>query len=441
MWSLSRTASYFQSLGIQTALQSAAYRPEPADSPELYDNLARYLKPSALRDSGAAKKFVPPAVRLASLKVAGRVNNFSFAPNLQTLAIASSQRQVVEWNFHTAQIERVIRGFNRSVGLVEYGPDGTLWAAEKTTGSDACQVMAIKDGAQTILGSHYGSITVLYPLFGSQVLTIGKDNRICIWDGANQRLVSQRALDYWPRSYAVSPDQSILALFTNRLHLFRLPGLEPVKCVCKDASPEETRKGKVVSCSFSPDGSILAGQYNGDLVQYTLVSSNHYKSHKIAGLNSPVHGLLVAENPPRVLVGWGQGVIQFLEPPYNQAGPVIRIDPDLTTLEISTGQSFLAVGKREGGLEFWDLRTGQILPLLQKPAAAFDPQQFALLRELEKELQPSPLDDALQYMLLLLHERFQYDIQVSALPSIKPGEFDLVIDAGGDQQAEDEPSF
>jgi WD40 repeat protein len=410
---------------------------------------------------------LPLALPRASLHVGGRVNDVAFSPAAPLLAIASSQRKVVLWNFKTAQVERVIEAaFTHSVGRVAYTPSGALACGERSTGQAICTVYVYQDGNSYHLCNHEGTVTALESVGDNRLLTAGRDAHIAMWDLDDRRVLTDKEFPFWARAAEVSPDGQYVALLHARMSLARLPELTIVpgqpfiaprervgaygtgyrratgfsrarhtdEYRLNPGGTTEYRRGTGQHAAYSPDGKyILSGQHNGQLVLYYHTSlTQRPRQAVVTDHNGPVRGVHFLPGHPLVISAGADGEVRFIRwPEMTLAGMARETGGKLTSLHVSRSGSFMATGTSESSLRLWDLRTLDIPALFAQPLATATHDQISTVLALgEYETLPEPVRTALQFMRLLLQYRFRYDIQIEDAHTIRFGDFDILLEEG-----------
>jgi len=433
LWSLITDVSLPFALEIMHILLENQWRPESEADAAVFDELSRLSRLPVLLAGPELTRALPLAIPRATLKVKGRVNEVAFSPTQPVLAIATSQRKVVLWNFKTAAVEQVLGDFKHSVGKVNYTPRGVLICAERSSQNALCTVYIFAEPDRFDLCAHEGSVTVLEPVGQDGLLTAGRDQRVFLWNLAAQKKIAEKQYSFWARSAAISPDQMSAALLHDRLALVRLPDLSQVKGYpFLTARADGFKTGVAQNAAFAPDGKyLLAGQYSGQ-VGLHFHTSLHQRPRKavVTQHSQPVRGIHFLPGHPVVITAGAEGQVRFIRwPEMTLMGMVYSPEGQLTSLRVSQEGSFMATGTNEASLVLWDLRVQDIPDLFSQPLATASHDQVSTVLALsEYNSLPEPVRNSLHFLRVLLQHRFRYDIQIEEAPLIRFGEFDILLD-------------
>lgn len=435
LWSLAPELALPFGLEIIRTLVRNNWQPEKEVDRALFSELAHLANQPILLNGEELERSLPLAIPQANLKVKGRVNEAAFSPHRPVLAIATSQRKVVLWNFQTASVERIIEGFDHSVGKVSYTPKGMLIAAERTNAQALCTIYIWNEQEKSPyrLCTHQGTITSIEPVGGDQLFTTSRDNLAVLWDLAERRVITNKEFPFWARAAAVSSDRQYAALLHDRLSLVRLPDLSIVPGYAfLPPRAAGFKTGVAQNAAFSPDGRyLLTGQYNGQVGLYFHTSlTQRPKKVLVTQHSQPVRGIHFLPGHPLVITAGAEGQIRFIRwPEMTVKGMVYSPEGQLTSLRISHQGAFMATGTNEASLMLWDLRVQDIPELFSQPLATATHDQVSNLLALsEYHSLPEPVRNGLKFLRLLLQYRFRYDIQVEEAPIIQYGEFDILLD-------------
>jgi WD40 repeat protein len=385
----------------------------------------------------------------AKARVPGRINSVAFSPIRPVIAVGTGRRKVVLWNYQRAERECVLGGLGRSIGPVMFTGNGALIAAERTNRRDnVCTIYAWddpwKDEVPFPLGEHTGSVTVLESVGNSQVISAGRDGEVVLWDMPGRREVARQRYaryDGWAKTACVSLDGGRVALVgTWGVKIIALPQL-------KDLQPW-LGQSKARYAVFPPDDdAMILGRADGDVVKcgrqkkmtrywdgenwhernYTwLVKDGQPLTHH----EGRMKGVKMLRDSSIVVSAASDGSIHFTDLAKRASiGSVQVSDGPLTSLHISPDELFMAVGSSEAVLSLWDLRGLAMPSVLLQPFALSTVAVVPMLNDLiEDGNLPLQAQLALQFAACALRHRFRYDIEISELPTIMMGEFDIEIE-------------
>ena len=436
LWRLAPELALPFSVQIVQTLVAAGWQPRDELDQPVFAELASLAAQPLLLGGPELSRALPMALPRANLKVQGRVNEAAFSPNAPLLAIASSQRKVIVWNFQTAAVERVIEAdFTHSVGKVSYTPDGTLVCGERSSGPALCSVHVFREDESYHLCDYEGSVTAVEPVGESRLLTAGRDGKATLWDLDRRKRLVEKEFNFWARTVAVAPDAQSAAFLHDRLSLIRLPELSVVPgqpFIAPRGDHNGYKKGIAQNAAFSPDGKfILTGQYNGQVALYFHNSLTQRPRRMVVTHHSgAVRGVHFLPHHPIVITAGAEGQVRFIRwPEMNQLGAVHSPGGQITSLHVSRNGGFMATGTNEASLRLWDLRVLDIPDLFSQPLATATHEQISTILALGSYgTLPQPVRDSLKFMRLLLQYRFRFDIQIEEAPIIQYGEFDILLD-------------
>jgi WD40 repeat protein len=435
LWSLAPELALPFSLEIVRILVENNWQPGRDNDRAVFAELAGLAHKPILLAGEELERLLPLAIPRANLKVKGRVNEVAFSLDQPVLAIATSQRKVVLWNFQTASVKRVLEGFQHSVGKVSFTPRGLLVAAERTNTQALCTIFVWdeQEDQPYRLCTHQGTITTIEPVGEDRLFTTGRDNLAVVWDLSQRKVIASKEFSFWARAAAVSQDHLYAALMHDRLSLVRLPELAVVPGYAfLPPRAAGFKTGVAQNAAFSPDGRyLLAGQFNGQVGLYFHTSlTQRPKKVLVTQHSQPVRGIHFLPGHPLVITAGAEGQVRFIRwPEMSVRGMVYSPEGQLTSLRVSRQGSFMATGTNEASLMLWDLRVQDIPVLFSQPLATATHDQVSNLLALsEYHTMPEPVRNGLKFLRLLLQYRFRYDIQVEEAPIIQYGDFDILLD-------------
>ena len=336
------------------------------------------------------------------------------------------------WNYQRAERERLLSGFNHSIGHVAFTGDNTLLCAERTNDvHDPCAIYGWYDGWNEDqpfrLGQHTGSVTAIVPLGDSQVLSAGRDSQVVLWDVRAWAEVARRKSNPWARAMCVFPEGQRVALLAKGVSLVMLPRLD--RLVGTGSS-----RSMLHCAAFSSDGgTLIAGKFNGDVIVYGHRQQRNWLRREPKTLThheGRVEGVEVLHGHSIVVTAGSEGMIRFISLKDRKIVGEVR-DPlgQVTSLHVSSDGSFMAVGNSKASLSLWDLRVLDAQVLLERPFARARPALLTTLNILmdNENLHPRARL-ALKFADCALRHRFRFDIELGEAPTIMMGEFDIEME-------------
>jgi hypothetical protein len=428
LWNLVFELPLRLSVGVMCRLTRVDWQPGREDERAAFARL-RELLADGLESAVQRHQRLPPAVQRALARVAGRVNDVAFSPTRPVIAVGTGNRQVVLWNYATGQAEQPLRGFDHAIGLVGFSPDGTLLVAERGRGW-VFKVHAWP-GGKHIAHKRRGVVTAIEPVAGSQALLAFKDGkhdgRVALFEGAQAKIIQEASFRYYCRGMRVSPNHTRAALLHRGVSVVSVPDFAVVG---------ETRQegfSQVVTCAaFEGDGdTLVVGRHDG------LVTSCRHEGDRLrpeAGLGQharPVRGLELLHNQSVLLSASTDGLLRFTNRTSGVVlGEVQTPGQRLTSLHLTPGGEFMAVGDSDRSMSLWDLRVLQLPDLFAQPLARSLPVHLVAVNALADAADlPEGLSVVLRYVRVVLEHRFRFDIEIDELPpTMRAGEFDIEIE-------------
>ncbi len=434
LWDLCFQLRLADSAQIVQKLHSAGWTPDRPSDAAVFTRLVQLAEKFHGMALAAALKPLPPALVGARLKVHGRVNDLAFSPVHPWLAIGTGARKVVIWDYQQGRIQNTLSGFDHSIGRVAFMPSNQLVCGERGRPPAPCAVYAGVISALRRLTAYPASVTAIQPLPNGALLVAARDGSLELWTVADGVPLRQIKTINWPRAAGISPTGDQFALLDHRIRLYALPSLEPIGQIDMRRSSRKRIEASVAQCAcFTPDGAgLLVGQANGQVLRFNARRGHFSETgERVTTHAARVVDIAYRSTAAQYLTAGADGVVHFFShPDLIHVGKVASPIPSpLTSMHLSPDQRFLATGHRDDSLVLWDLRAHDLPELLDRPLASGSPQTAQMAASLAAlEGVPETICAALQYMETALHHRFQYDVQVSEILSIQPGQFDIVVE-------------
>jgi hypothetical protein len=430
LWGLAQALALPLSVEIVRLLGQKNWQPREPLEREIFATLTKLAAGEMLYTGSELTQALPVAVQRAVLRVHGRVNGMAFAPSAPHLAIGSGGRRVAVWNYQNACMEKLWADFPHAIGEVTYTPGGQLLCGERSIQAESCAIYRLAGEQPSLIGSHAASVTVLEALDEQMVLSAGRDARAALWNIAGRSPLREQALTDWPRAACLSPDRTRLLLLHRSLELIDSQTLG-TRLTFSPGRFHGSGRSVLRSAAFLPEkDQLLAGQFNGQVIHYQH-GGNRIRARLLTEHPKPVECVLVLPQRPAVATAGAEGQVRiFTLPELQPCGQIDAPGGRLTSLHASPDGAFLATGSNQSRLTLWDLRVQDIPALFNTPAANILPSQMALVNTLcgYADRLPGAVIHALRYLQTLLQHRFRYDIELSDVPSIQVGEFDVFLD-------------
>lgn len=406
-------------------LKSYNYQPCLSNSP-LYEQLI-----STLPEAGeivVSSRQLLPAVHRATLRVNGRVNDLSFSSDNQSLAIATASRRIVIWDYRHAKIQRIIKGFNHSLGRVAYLTDGSLIATERAAKIEPCGIYHITETSQERIGEHQASITDIIPIGLDRVVTMAADDIVSLWDLDTRTVINQVKLNNSPRTGALQFNAKRYAVIANRPQFFDSSNGQFEQPAPVFSSRRGVKNSSPQHATYTSENNLLVGQFNGQILNYqqneTVIHRSLFYSHMYR-----ITGLQHLHNSNWIIsVDAGSAKIVFTS--LDQTSQQFLISPveKITALFTSPDGKFFACG-HENKITLWDTRIQHLPEMINTPLSDLQPASLSLINEsLQTNNLPKDITTALQWTKTYLEHRFAYDIELAEMDHIQPGEFDILIE-------------
>ncbi len=438
LWGLALKLPLAYALRALRALQSAGWQPPDEEEQAVFRRIVSLSDEATLAASADIGVNMTPAVLRARVRlVHGRLNDLAFAPGQPHIALGTSRRRVVVWDFQVGQPHLTLKSagsasFSHSIGEVTYTRRGDLLFAERTNNDkEHCKVYAYREGEIQAIYNETGSVTALEPVSAAGFLLTGRSQFVTLFemDGAPTQVL-RKVFPFWPRAACVHPQRPLAALLHSGALLITLPELQAL-------TPERDTR-QMVSCGTFVPGSddLLLGKLNGQSVLITRRKASLSKPEDLKPLrhNGRVVGLAALRRYPLVISAGSDGLLQFMSWPGRRAsGQLGAAGEPIQSLHVSPDESFLAVAHAENTLSLWDLRIQELPELFSRPLIEATPNQLAILQALQRPVVAGPPaltpagQQAVTVAVLLLQHRLRHEIEIEAAPEIKSGEFDIEI--------------
>jgi WD40 repeat protein len=430
LWELCQNTYLDLSLKIFITLRNKDWSPQDATERELYSQLLKLELPDSIPSLKIVINDIPFAIPISKLRFRGRINDVAFASHEKILAMATNQRAVLLWNYNQGKAEQLIRGFNHSIGLLNYSDKDQLFIGEKTNGQDLCDVWRWSEQRLSLIGFHQGSITSIHSIQNDLLITTGKDKRLVAWNPNTKSAINETKLGWWPRASFYHTDTKTISLFnTFRIEL-SVPEFkyQPYQFVQSNPAVRTSVERDIRVLPKTKE--ILIGQNNGQIV---LNQYNHdkkfYQQLLIHQMPSNLIGLTNTTGENEFMAVGKDGKIHL----FDLFGKVKtlhhQVSNNFTSFQISPDRTLFATGTKTAETLLWDLRPNQIKVFLQHPISEISNSQWVVLKFIEnqKNLEKNT-KTIIRYCNRLLEHRYKFDIELASIDELSPGEFDIELE-------------
>ncbi len=467
LWKLLFEVSFCESVRFAQVLARAGWEPGDDEDRAVFRSLAalltgemhlpttdaelREVLTPVLQKAEARAISRTPATLRAQVRVNKRVNDVAFSPTQPVIALGTSARKVVVWNYRRAEREHLLGPFDHSVGRVAYAGDGTLVWGERTSRTDLpCALYLWRDDEvatpPALLGRHWGSVTALARVDERRVISAGREGKVILWDIERRKQVTQFNMRYvWARDVQISPNRERAALLYEGVYIVALPKLKKEnygfidrKSVsrCGAFLPSDYGEENWIDSGPPPENeALLVGHYNGDVTLYTprqrfYWGGTAYQKETLTHHAGRVEGVHVLHSRTIAITAGSEGRVRFIDlRDRSVIGEVEAPGGQVTSLHVSPDGSFMAVGNSQASFSLWDLRGLDVLNLLLAPLGKTSVSVLPVIRTLSMDEDlPSRARRALKFAEQVLQYRVRFDIEVTDAPGITAGEFDIEIE-------------
>jgi len=268
-------------------------------------------------------------------------------------------------------------------------------------------------------------VTAMEPAGETGLVLTRRDRKVLLIDTAQAKALNQAAFRFWCRSARVSPDGKQVALLHERVVVASLPQLVKLATTATG-----TKRAAIPCAAFVGEGTLVIGSHGGEVtVQQRQGNRFHPEAVPLVRHEKAIRGMEVVGGGSVLLTADAEGDIRFTTWPGRDTVGTIRVEGEgLTSLHVSPGGEFLAVGESDQAMSLWDLRVLTAPLLLSRPAARATPGDLAAVDLLAADERLSAAARrGLEFLRCVLQYRFRFDIEVSEAPTIQRGDFDIEI--------------
>ncbi|WP_173095889.1 WD40 repeat domain-containing protein, partial [Actinomadura verrucosospora] len=371
----------------------------------------------------------PLAVRQATIRFRGRVNDVSFAPDAPLLAVASNQQSAGVIDLREGVLAEHHDGFQASVGRVLHVGGGAFVAGERTNRHDRpCRLLRCGDGGTAVLHTVQGSVTSLAATGPDGAFAAGtRSGRLLSGAGGGGRVTSRplTALGLpegdWARSIAAHPASGRLAVLGRSLVVTGPPGQRPASSAAEHLAVRAGFVSEDVLACAGRSGTVTVLHRRGG----ALARSAHMR---IEGLG----GIAALPGTGRLAVADRRGRLLFLDaatlaPVWTHRSPGGR---HATSVHASPAGDLLAVGHDNGETDLFDLRAGRLPSLVGRALAGLVPRDLdavAAARAVAAGGHPAHVASTVALLHACLEHRFRFDIEIGGAVALTAGDYDISL--------------
>ncbi|DAZ92992.1 TPA: hypothetical protein N0F65_011489 [Lagenidium giganteum] len=259
------------------------------------------------------------------------VTSVAFHPNMQQLASASVDCNVLMWNFKPQLRAFRYVGHKGPVHALAFSPSGDVLASASQDRTVRLWTPTVK-GESVAIKAHAGAVrSVCFSYCAQELLTASDDMSIKLWALPTRRFqCSLTGHSNWVRSAQFSPDARVIASGSDDKTV-KLWDKEKRTCV----HTYYEHAGIVNNVAFHPDGACLAsGSYDRSINMWDTRTSKlvqHYRAH----------------------------------------------DASVTSVGFHPSGNYLVSTSQDQSIKIWDVREGQVLYTLQGHDGAVNCAQFS----------------------------------------------------------------
>jgi hypothetical protein len=227
---------------------------------------------------------------------------------------------------------------------------------------------------------------------------------------------------FWCRSACAAPDGKDAALLHQRVVLVNLSHLRATASTVAGA-----KRGAITCAAFVGEGTLVIGRHTGAAVVCSRSATRiHPEPTPLVQHDAPLRSMATIAGGSVLVTASADGRVVFTSWPGRQTLGSIAVEGErLTSLHVSPGGEFLALGDSDASMSLWDLRVLTAPVLLSRPVAKAVPADLASVDLLAGDSLPAAVRQALGFLRCVLQYRFRFDIEVSEPPTIRHGEFDI----------------
>jgi WD40 repeat protein len=429
LWEYLKLIYVDQSLIGFKQLLNVGWSPQTTTEVALYNRLVVHVSSIPSFTTASLGENIPFAIPSSVLNFRGRINQVAFANHSPHLAIATNKRAVMIWNYQKGSSEYLIKDFRHSIGQLSYDQQDNLFIGEKTNSTDMCDIWLWQDQILKYIGYHQGSVTSISPVRANNIVTTGKDLRIVNWDFEKKTMIAETKIGVWPR--AVSRGISDTILFSHRwFELLAFPNLEP-RYIHQQKHYGSSKNGMPTTMTDIDTGNaFLIGKHNGQILKNSFEQPNLIKEEFLLQVPTKITGIALTPNTEKFVFSTQNGdLYHYSHQQFYPANWDANIPQrSITSLAYSPAQKLISTGTDEHQTILWDIRPMDCPAIISKKLNEVSTEDWATLKFVAQrgkiDLQYWHL---LQYLILILEDRYRYDIEIGEGNIIQPGEFDIEI--------------
>jgi WD40 repeat protein len=346
-----------------------------------------------------------------------KVNSISFSPDGKTLASGSEDGTVRLWNLDTYE-STILSEDDYFVYSVSFSADGKTLASGGADGTirlwDLSDAGNISNRQPTILNRHdYSVYSVSFSKDGKILASGSFDNTIKLWDVAKGKEISTvTGHSDWILNVSFSPDSKILAsaaadgtikiwdvtkIEENTTFIGHTDWINSVSFDPKDKTrlasgsadgtikiwdvdtgkekytiytfnvnnAQNSRKRRINSISFSPNGKILASSSADGFIQLWDAVTGKAIKQKPVGHNTWINSVIFTHDSKKIVFSTLNSTVQIWDLETDKVSIPFEGSDGFSGLSFSPDGKILAAGCFDNTIKLWNFETSKVIKTLE----------------------------------------------------------------------------
>ena len=284
----------------------------------------------------------------------GSITWVSFSPNNRYLSTCSSDKSIILWDLRTFNPIRTLRGHTREVTASCFSPDSKLLIS--SSNDKTLRTWRVDSGESHRLASHTKAVThVSCHSSALKLVSASMDRQVILWDLTKTKVSKKKLTGHKDIVYQAhfSPDGVLIASCSadRSVILWSASSGKQVLSIKYGGS-------QILSCPFSPDGTLLACRVDGGRVRVW----NHIHTQVVNLLTAPepdgeVGACAFLPDNQRIVTGSSDKSIKLWTAREDKATPLMLIQEAhagaITCVQFSANGKFLASASVDEQVKIW----------------------------------------------------------------------------------------